>query len=73
MIHFDTLAFVERLEQAGINRRHAEALADELHHVTTHLVTHEQLKAELDRHFIRQSAALAAIAVLTVTLCKIFG
>ena len=36
-------------------------------------VTREILKAELDRHLIRQSAACAALLALAVTVSKIFA
>lgn len=36
-------------------------------------VTHEQLKAELNGLFIRQSAAIAAMLALAVTISKLFA
>lgn len=71
--HLNPIAAMQRLERAGIDRKHAEAFADELRGATVPLVTQEQMQAALDRLFIRQSAAVAAMLALAVTLSKLFA
>ena len=73
MSAYNPIASMHRLEAAGFKRAQAEALAEELRAATSDLVTREILKAELDRLFIRQSAACAALLALAVTVSKIFA
>ena len=69
---FDPIAFAHKLEGTGLERAQAEALASELRAAMQEHVTHEQLKAELNALFIRQTAAVAAIVGLAVTLSNLF-
>jgi hypothetical protein len=77
MSAFNPIASMQRLEAAGFKRAQAEALADELRDAISELVTREyfkaELKAELDRLFIRLCAAGAAMLALAVTVSKFFA
>ena len=84
MTAFNPIASMQRLEAAGFKRAQAEALADELRDATSDLVTREflkaelkflqaELKAEMDRQFIRLCAAGAAMLALAVTVSKVFA
>lgn len=64
MTAFNPIATMQRLEKAGITRKHAEALADELRGATVPLVTQEQLLAALDRQTIRICGILGTIMAL---------
>lgn len=67
---FNPIATMKRLEGAGMDRKQAEALADEMRSAIVPLVTEEQLKAALDRQTIR----LGLIVVGAVSLaCTILG
>ena len=70
---FDTLAFVKRLSAAGMDLRHAEALAETLSdHAFDSLVTKDDLKSELRdlelRLTIRMGAISAASTALTIAI-----
>ena len=65
--HFNPIAAMQRLEKAGLTRKHAEALADELRGATVQLVTQEQLQAALDRQTIRICGILGAFMALGFT------
>lgn len=77
MSAFNPIASMQRLEAAGFKRAQAEALADELRDAMSDLVTREyfkaELKAEMDRQFIRLCAAGAAMLALAVTASKVFA
>ncbi len=64
---FDTLAFVKRLAAAGMNSRHAEALAEALtDHAFTELATKSDLKDLELRLTMRMDAISVASTALTV-------
>ncbi len=65
---YNPLASMKRLEDADLERRHAEAIAAELRDSTTDLVTKEQLDAALDKQTIKLGALVAAIVVLACTV-----
>ena len=64
------LASMKRLEEAGIARQHAEAIASEIDLSTNELVTKEQLDAALDRTIIRLSTILGG---MLTPACAIIG
>ena len=69
---FNPIEFSHRLEEVGFERVQAETLANEMRAAMQELVTHEQLKAELNALFIRQTAAVAAIVAFAATAMRIF-
>jgi hypothetical protein len=77
-IGFDTLAFVKRLSAAGMNARHAEALAEALtEHAFSELATKADLR-ELElrlsnRLTMRFGAMIAASTALVVAILGTFG
>ncbi len=74
---FNPIATMQKLEAVGMERKQAEALADELHHATTELVTKDELTKALDAQAntltLRIGGMVAAMLALAVTLSKIFG
>jgi len=67
---YNPLEAMKRLQQAGIARQHAEAIAAEIGDGMGNLVTGEQLEAALDRVTIR----LGLIVVGAITLaCTVLG
>lgn len=67
---YNPLESMKRLQQAGITRRHAEAIAAEIGDGMSNLVTNERLDAALDRVTIR----LGLIVVGAITLaCTVLG
>jgi len=68
-LSFDTLAFVKRLAAAGMDARHAEALAEAL---TVHAFTDVATKADLKelelRLTMRVGAMIATSTALTVAI-----
>lgn len=74
---FNPISTMQKLEAVGMERKHAETLADELHHATTELVTKEELQKALDAQAntltLRIGGMVAAMLALTVTLSKVFG
>lgn len=70
---FDPIAFAHKLEAKGMDRALAETLASETRSAMLELVTHEQLKAALDRQTIQLAGIVAAMLALAVTLSKIFA
>lgn len=65
---YNPLESMKRLEQAGLARQHAEAIAAEIGDGTSSLVTKEQLEAALDRVTIRLSVIIGAIITLACTV-----
>ena len=60
---FNAIDTLHRFEDAGFDRKQAEALANEHHLAMLSHVTHEQLKAALDAQTIRMVGVLGAIVV----------
>lgn len=75
---FDTLAFVKRLAAAGMNARHAEALAEALtEHAFIELATKADLR-EMELRLtnsltMRFGAMMAASTALTVAILGTLG
>ena len=67
---YNPLASAQRLESAGLTRKHAEAIASELTEGTSDLVTKEQLVAALDKQTIKIGIMMSAIIALA---CSIMG
>ena len=66
---FDTLAFVKRLAAAGMNSRHAEAIAEALSaHAFEPLATKADLEKLELRLTLRMGAISAASTALTVAI-----
>ena len=65
---YNPLASMKRLEDAGLARPQAEAIAFEIGDCTSDLVTKEQLEAALDRVTIRISIILGAVITLACTI-----
>ena len=65
---YNPLEAMKRLQQAGIARQHAEAIAAEIGDGMGGLVTEEQLDAALDRVTIRLSIIMAAVVSLACTV-----
>jgi hypothetical protein len=61
---YNPLDTTRRLEAAGLERRQAEAIADEIAGGTSELVTKEQLDAALDKQTIRLGGFIAGIIAL---------
>ncbi|EQA97257.1 hypothetical protein [Sphingobium sp. HDIP04] len=59
MTAYNPIATMQRLQEAGLNRRQAETLADEFVSVRDDLVTLSDLKAELNAVALRICAAMA--------------
>lgn len=77
MTAFNPITTMQRLGDAGFKRPQAEALANELHHATTELVTKDDLNKALDAQAnkvtLRIGAMLAAVLTLAVTLSKLIA
>ncbi|PZU59853.1 MAG: hypothetical protein DI547_05085 [Sphingobium sp.] len=70
MTAYNPIATLQRLEGAGMERKQAEALADEMRGAIVQLVTQEQLEAALNRQTIK----LGLIVVGAVTFaCTVLG
>lgn len=75
MTAYNPIDVMNRLKAAGITAKHAEALANEMHGVIMETVTHEQLKAALNRQAlyiigILGTMTVGAASVLGVILSK---
>ena len=74
---FNPIATLQRLEGAGFKRAQSEALAEELHHATTELVTKDELTKALDaqanKMTLRIGAMVAALLAFAVTISKLFA
>jgi hypothetical protein len=68
MTAYNPIATMQRLEKAGMQRRQAEALADEMQGAILQLVTQEQLHAALDRQTIKLGLIVAGIVTLACTV-----
>ena len=68
MTAYNPLDSMRRLEAAGMERRQAEAIADEIHDRTTDLVTKDMLEAALDRQTIKLGGFVAALIALATTV-----
>ena len=68
---------MRKLEHAGMDRKQAETLADELHHATTELVTKDELTKALDAQAnklaLRLGALVGALLALAVALSNLFN
>jgi len=67
MTAYNPIAAMNRLKNAGLNAKHAEALANELNNARDELVTRTDLKAELNAVALRICAALGAAMALGFT------
>ena len=65
---YSPLASMKRLEEAGLTRAHAEAIAAEIEDGRSALVTEAQLTAALDRQTIKMSVIIAAMLTLFCTV-----
>lgn len=69
---YNPLESMKRLEQAGLARQHAEAIASEINESTNDLVTKqyfkEHLDAMLDRQTIKLGGFVAALIALATTI-----
>lgn len=62
------LSSAQRLEAAGLTRKHAEAIAGEISDGTNDLVTKDQLEAALDKQTIRMAVINAGMLTLACTI-----
>jgi hypothetical protein len=67
---YNPLASMKRLEDAGLARPHAEAIASEIEDGRSQLVTEDRLEAALDRQTIKLSIIMAGMLTL---FCTIIG
>ena len=65
---YNPLASMKRLEQSGLPRPQAEAIASEITEGANSLVTKEQLDAAMDRLTVRLGAMVAGIVALACTV-----
>jgi hypothetical protein len=65
---YNPLASMKRLEEAGVPRLQAEAIAAEIGDGTSDLVTTERLDAALDRQTIKLGGFVAALVALATTI-----
>ena len=65
---YNPLASMKRLEEAGVPRPHAEAIASEISDGTNDLVTKDVLEAALDKQTIKMSIIIAGMLTLTCTI-----
>ena len=74
---FNPIASLHRLEGAGFKRVQAEALAEELHHATTELVTKDDLAKALDAQAnkitLRLGGVMAALLGLFFAALKLLS
>lgn len=74
---FNPITTLQRLEGAGFKRAQSEALANELHHATTELVTKDELAKALDAQAnkvtLRIGALIGAALPLVVVLSKLIA
>lgn len=68
---FNPIDFTHDLESVGFKRDQAETLARGYQSAMQAHVTHEQLKTEMDRLFIRLSGAMAVMLTLAVAVLAI--
>lgn len=68
MNSYNPLSAAQRLEAAGLSRKQAEAIAEEINDGTSEFVTKEQLEAALDKQTIRMSIINAGMLTLTCTI-----
>lgn len=61
MTAFNPIAAMQRLENAGIKRQHAQALADEMRGAIDTIVTTEQLEAAMNRLTLRLAAIVGSM------------
>lgn len=76
MTAYNPIETLHRLETAGFQRSQSEALATELHHATTSLVTKDELSQALDAQTnkltVRVGAMFVAAVPLVLALAKLF-
>ena len=65
---YNPLASMKRLEDAGVPRPHAEAIASEISEGTNDFVTKNMLEAALDKQTIKISIIMAGMLTLTCTI-----
>ncbi len=65
---YNPLDSMKRLEAAGLERRHAEAIADETREGTEEHITKEQLDASLDKQTIKLGGFVAAMIVVATAI-----
>jgi len=74
---YNPISTLRKLEAVGFDERQAATLAEELHHATSQLVTHDDLTKALDAQAnkitLRLGATFGAMLALAVTLSKLFA
>ena len=65
---YNPLEAMKRLQQAGIARQHAEAIAAEIGGGMSNLVTGEQLEAALAKQTIRSGVVTAGIVAVATSV-----
>ena len=65
---YNPLTAAHRLEDTGLSRKQAEAIASEIDGGTSDLVTKEQMEAALDKTTIRLSIIIAGMLTLASTI-----
>ena len=65
---YNPLTAAHRLEETGLSRKQAEAIASEITDGTSSFVTNEQLAAALDKQTIRMSVINAGMLTLVCTI-----
>ena len=65
---YNPLASMKRLEDAGVPRPHAEAIASEISDGTNDFVTKDMLEAALDKQTIKIGIMVSAIVALACTV-----
>ena len=67
---YNPLTAAHRLEETGLSRKQAEAIASEINDGSSDHVTKEQLEAALDKTIIKIGVMVSAIVALA---CSIMG
>ena len=67
---YNPLTAAHRLEDTGLSRKQAEAIASEINDGSSEHVTKEQLEAALDKTIIKIGVMVSAIVALA---CSIMG
>jgi len=65
---YNAIATMQRLEDAGLARPHAVAIASEIGDSMADHVTHEQLRAAMDRQTIRLGVLVSGVIILACTV-----
>ena len=65
---YNPLQSTKRLEEAGLSRQQAEAIATEISDGTNDLVTKDMLDAALDKQTIKIGVLVAAIIAVACTI-----